>query len=207
MNSSVASCPAAPTMEAAPPGCPSRNFVPSYTSPLRTNHGSFSSSCLLTSSIVRSLFTSALVIAISWTGSGGTLSPAASPPILSPQYPFARLPPSFLTLSIHPPGISAGWVGCSNLSSSPSRCITTLYQGLFIMPSTDQYMSLGWTIIASSMARTITSPAHVSSSRKSATGTSRDQKHQQKHVSRQPISNLPPNSVSPSGARRYSSSG
>lgn len=112
MNSSVLSNPAAEMILDAPPGWSFMNAVPSNTSPFTTNHGAASLSCFRKSSMVISRFTSSLVILTSCAASV-TGSSAFSPPICSPQYPFVRLPPDFLTRSIQPPGIRAGCVGCS----------------------------------------------------------------------------------------------
>lgn len=135
MNSSEASCPAAAMMLVAPPGCPSKNFVPSYTSPLTTNHGSVSGSCLRSSPIVISHFTLSLVIFTSFATSL-TTSSTSPPPIFSPQNPFARFPP---TRSIHPPDIKAGSVGCSKCKLFHSLAIvflSVIVVGLSTMPST-----------------------------------------------------------------------
>src|SRR4051794_18416524 len=79
--------------------------------------------------------------------------------------------------------------------------IVTLNQGLFIIPSTDQYMSLGCTFMLSSIDRTKMSLAFFNSS----FGKFNDQKHQQKHESLQLMSMRPPKrSVS---KLRYLSSG
>lgn len=189
-------------MDAAPPGWPSRKSVPSYTWPLTTNQGCSSLSWSRSSWMLISRLTSARTMQISFAGSstGATLS---CPEILSPQNPLVRSPPSFFTLSIQPPGSSAGWVGCSNRSIPSSLWITTRYHGLFIMPRTLQYMSLGCTFIESSMPRIMTSPASWSCDM----GMSRSQKHQQKLASRAEMSTRPPYNVSSSLLIRYWSSG
>jgi len=201
MNSSVLSSPAALMMLCAPPGCPSKNAVPSYTSPFTTNHGFSPLSCSLNSSIEISRSTPSLVILISLGASVSNVSATSPSTFFSPQYPFVKFPPLFFTLSIQPPGISAGCVGCSNRSAPCSLCTTTLNHGLFIIPSTDQYMSLGCTFMLSSIARTTISFASFSSS----TSTLIFQKHQQKHVSRQSMSSRPPKSSRSSNMRYLSS--
>ncbi|ROW16682.1 hypothetical protein VPNG_01740 [Cytospora leucostoma] len=159
--------------------------------------GSASDSCAFTSSLEICLSTCLLVMTIFSSGLPFVSAVSAPPPgSFSPQNPLARSPPSFFTLSIQPADPKVGCVGCSNRSAvfpppSTSRCTTTRNQGLFIMPSTLQYISLGCTIIESSMARTITSPVQVfsSSAMRSRKGISSDQKHQQKH--RAPEERLP----------------
>lgn len=182
-NSSDTSVPAAEMMLCAPPGWPSRKAVPSYTSVLTTNQGFFSEFSLNSArSII--LFTPSFFIFTSTSGSG---SKTSSPACLSPQLPLFKSPPAFFTRSIQPPG-PVGSVGCSKSNLPYSFVIVTRNQGLFIIPRTDQYMSFGWRLRASSIART----RSASLSARSETGISRDQKDQQKQVSRQAMSTRPP---------------
>lgn len=145
--------------------------MPSYTSPFTTNQGFSLPLFSLSSARLIWRFTPSFFMLISFTGSCST---GSSPWCLSPQLPFVKSPPAFLTLSIQPPAL-AGCVGCSNFKRFPSFVIATRNHGLFIIPRTDQYISRGWAVIASSIART----RSASLSSRSETGMERDQNDQQ----------------------------